>query len=188
MHVEGELVHDGALDAGDGHGVLLAAALLQAGERTVLAGGVDERVAAGVDLRLAAAEVQRGSVLGMLRALDVGLHREQVGAAGLGGRAATLTGLGDALGGGAQLLLTALVMRDARGELLGGTLLGALAQGTYTLEAKLEGTGAHETGDRLGVGDLKWPAANGRATPYRARAWAIRAHALMSCLRRRQLR
>jgi hypothetical protein len=155
VHRERELVHDGALDARDLHGVLIAAALLEAGERAVLAGGVDERVAAGVDLRLTAAEVQRGRVLGALRALDVGLHREQVGATGLRRRAAILAGLRDALGGRAQLLLATPVVRDARGQLLGRALFRTLAQGTHTLEAKLEGTGAHETRDRRGRGDLK---------------------------------
>jgi outer membrane lipoprotein SlyB len=141
---ERHLVHDRPLDAGDLHGVLLAAALLQTGERAVLTCGMHERVAARIDLSLAAAEVQRRRLLGALRALEVGLHREEVGAAGLSRHAAALAGLLDALVGGGKVLLAAPLMGQAGGELLGRALLGALAQGTNALETKLKGTGAHE--------------------------------------------
>jgi len=124
--------------------MLLATALLQAGERAVLACGVHERVAARVDLCLAATEVERRRLLGALRALDVGLHREEVGAAGPLRHAAALTGLRDALDGGAEVLFAAPLMGKARGQLLGRALLGALAQGTHALETKLKGTGAHD--------------------------------------------
>jgi hypothetical protein len=144
MHAEGELVHHRAVGAGGLLGVLLAAALLEAGEGAVLARGVDERVAARVDLRLAASEVERGGLFGVLRALDVGLHGKEVGAAGLRGRAAALARLRDALGGRVQLFLTAPPMGDAGGELLGGALFGALSEGAYALEAEGEGAGTHE--------------------------------------------
>jgi len=144
MHAQGELVHHRALGAGDLHVVLLAAALLEAGQGAVLAGGVDERVAARIDLRLAASEVERGGLLGALRALDVGLHGQQVGAAGLRGRAAALARPGDALGGGAQRFLAAPLMGDAARKLLGGALLRALPEGANALEAEREGSGTHE--------------------------------------------
>jgi hypothetical protein len=143
VHGERDLVHHSAVETGGVRGVLLAAALLQAGECPMLAGGVDERVTARVDLRLATAEIQRGRVLRVLGALDVGLHREQVRATGLRRGAAILASPCDAIGGGAQRLLTALVMGDARRQLLGRALLGTLAQGAHTLKAELEGTGAH---------------------------------------------
>jgi hypothetical protein len=144
MHAQGELVHHGAVGAGGLQGVLLAAALLEARQGAVLARGVDERVAARVDLRLAAPEVERGGLLGALRALDVGLHREQVGAAGLRRRAAALARPGDALLGGAQLVLAAPLMGDAARKLLGGALLSALPEGANALEAEREGAGSHE--------------------------------------------
>jgi hypothetical protein len=43
----------------------------------------------------------------------------------------------------------------ARGQLLGRALLGALAQGTHTLEAKLKWTDAHDPRDRRAGSDLK---------------------------------
>jgi hypothetical protein len=155
VDAERELVHDGAVGAGGVQGVLLAAALLETGEGAVLASGVDEGVAARVDLGLAAPEIKLRRVLGALRALDVGLHGEEVGAGRLGRSAAVLAGEVHALGGSAQLLLADAVVGDARGELLGRALLGALTQGTDALEAELEGAGAHETRDRRRPGDLK---------------------------------
>lgn len=152
MHGERDLVHLRALGAGDLAGVLLAAALLQAGERAVLAGGVDERGTAGVDLGVAAAEVQRGGLLGALRALDVGLHRKEVGGGRRRGVAARMARTGDALGGGLELLGAAALMGDAGGELLGALLLGTLAQCEDALEAELEGTGAH--GEVIGRGGV----------------------------------
>ena len=110
----------------------------------MLAGGVDERAATRVDLHLATTEVERRSVLGAQGALDVGLHREQVGTAGVARPAAALAGVGDALPGGEQLFLAAPVMGEAGGELLGRTLLGALAKITHALETKLKRTEAHE--------------------------------------------
>jgi hypothetical protein len=144
MHAQGELVHHGALGAGGLHVVLLATALLEAGQGAVLAGGVDERVAARVDLRLAAPEVERRGLLGLLSALDVGVHREQIGATGLRGRATALASLCDALGGRAQLVLAAPVMGDARRKLLGRALLGALAERADALETEREGSGSHD--------------------------------------------
>jgi hypothetical protein len=152
VHGERDLVHLRALGAGDLTGVLLAAALLQAGERAVLAGGMDERGAAGVDLRVAAAEVQGGGLLGALRALEVGLHRKQVRGGHRRGTAAHVTGSVDALGGGLELLGTAALTGDAGGELLGALLLRAFAQCPDALEAKLEGTGAH--GAVIGSGSV----------------------------------
>jgi hypothetical protein len=139
-----QLVHRGAFDTGVVDRVLGAPALLQAREGAMLAGGVHERGAARVDLCLAATEVERRGVLRALGALDVGLHRKQVGAAGVTHHAAAVAGLGDALRSREQLLLAAPVMGEADGQLLGGALLGALAQGTDALEAKLKRTGAHE--------------------------------------------
>ena len=139
MDGERDLVHVRALDAGDLAGVLLAAALLQARQRAVLAGGVDERDAACVDLRLAAAEVQGGGLLGALRALDVGLHRQQIGTRRLRDAAALAARALDALGGGLQLLLADALVRDAGGKLLGALLLGALAKRLDALETELEG-------------------------------------------------
>jgi hypothetical protein len=143
MHGERDLVHLRALGTGDLAGMLLAAALLQAGERAVLAGSVDERGAAGVDLRVAAAEVERGGLLGALCALEVGLHRKQVRGGHRRGTAAHVARAVDALGGGLELLGAAALMGDAGGELLGALLLRAFAQCPDALEAKLEGTGAH---------------------------------------------
>lgn len=143
MHGERDLVHLRALGAGDLAGVLLAAALLQAGERAVLAGGMDERGTAGVDLGVAAAEVELGGLLGALRALDVGLHRKKVRGGHRRGAAAHVARTVDALGGGLELLGAAALMGDAGGELLGTLLLRALAKCADALEAKLEGTGAH---------------------------------------------
>jgi hypothetical protein len=143
VHGERDLVHLRALGAGDLAGMLLAAALLQAGERAVLAGGMDQRGAAGVDLRVAAAEVERGGLLGTLRALDVGLHRQKIGARGLRDAAALVARTVEALGGGLELLGAAAPMGDAGGELLGALLLRALAKCADALETKLEGTAAH---------------------------------------------
>jgi hypothetical protein len=143
MHGERDLVHLRALGAGDLAGMLLAAALLQAGERAVLAGGMDERGTAGVDLRVAAAEVERSGLLGALRALDVSLHRKKVRGGHRRGTAAHVARTVDALGGGLELLRAAALMGDAGGELLGALLLGALAKCPHALETKLEGTGAH---------------------------------------------
>jgi len=143
MYGERDLVHLRALGAGDLAGVLLAAALLQAGERAVLAGGVDERGAAGVDLGVAAPEIERGGLLGALRTLDVGLHRKKVCGGHRRGTAAHVARTVDALGGGLELLGTAALMGDAGGELLGTLLLGTLAKCADALEAKLEWTAAH---------------------------------------------
>jgi hypothetical protein len=143
MHGERDLVHLRTLCAGDLAGVLLAAALLQAGERAVLAGGVDERGPAGVDLRVAAAEVELGGLLSALRALEVCLHREEVCGGHRRGPAAHVARTVDALGGGLELLGPAAAMGDAGGELLGALLLRALAKRPDALETKLEGTGAH---------------------------------------------
>jgi hypothetical protein len=139
-----QLVHDGAFATGGLERVLSAPALLEAREGAVLAGGVDERVATRVDLRLATTEVDRRGVLRAQRALDVGLHRKQVGAAGVARPAAALAGVGDALPRGEQLFLAAPVMGEADGKLLGRTLLGALAQCTDALKAKLKRSDAHE--------------------------------------------
>jgi hypothetical protein len=161
-----QLVHGGAFDTGVVERVLGAPALLEAREGAMLAGGVHERVATRVDLRLAATEVERCRVLCPLGALDVGLHREQVGAAGVARRAAALAGIGDTLRGGVQLVLAAPVMGEAGGQLFGRTLLGALAQGTDALKAKLKRTGAHESRHRRVGGELKAP--RGRYTRCRA--------------------
>jgi len=143
MHGERDLVHLRTLRAGDLAGVLLAAALLQAGERAVLAGGMHERGTASVDLGVAATEVERGGLLGALRALDVGLHRKEVGGGHGRGTAADVARTVDALGGGLELLCAASLMGDAGGELLGALLLRTLAKCADALEAKLEGTRAH---------------------------------------------
>jgi hypothetical protein len=139
-----QLVHDGAFATGVLECVLRAPALLEAREGAMLAGGVDERAATRVDLHLATTEVERRGVLGAQRALDVGLHREQVGAAGVARPAAALAGVGDALRSGVQLFLAAPAMGEAGGKLLGRPLLGALAKCTDALKAKLERTEAHE--------------------------------------------
>jgi hypothetical protein len=110
----------------------------------VLAGGVDERRAAGVDICLAATEQNRGGLLGALRALQVGLHRQQPRPAGMDDAAAHVARLRDALGGGMKLLLAVALVREAGGKLLGRALLGALAKRADALEAKLEWTSAHE--------------------------------------------
>jgi hypothetical protein len=150
-----QLVHGGALDTGGLDGVLLAAPLLEAGEGAVLASGVHERVAACIDLRLAASEVERRGVRRALRTFDIGLHGEEVRAAGVRGRAAAGAGVDDALRGSVQLILAAPVMSEAGGQRLGGVLLGALAQGTDALEAKVERTGTHESGHRRVADELK---------------------------------
>jgi hypothetical protein len=143
MHRQRELVHLGTLDAGALERVLLAPALLQAGESAVLAGGVDERRAAGVDIRLAAAEVDGRGLLGALRTLEVGLHRQQPRPAGVDDVAAHMARLRHARGSGLKLLLAVALVREAGGELLGRALLGALAKRADALETKLKGTSAH---------------------------------------------
>jgi hypothetical protein len=144
MHGQRDLVHVGTLDASALERVLLAPALLEAGEGAMLAGGVDERRAARVDIGLTATQVDGRGLLRALRALDVGLHRQQPRAAGIGDAAARMARLGHALGRGLQLLLAVAMVGEAGGQLLGRALLGTLAKHAYALEAKLKGTSAHE--------------------------------------------
>src|SRR5436305_8838804 len=115
-------------------GVLVAAALLQALQRAVVAGGPHERAAARVDVGLAAAEIECGRLARELSALEVGLVCDEVGAAAGRRRTPAAAGREHALVSGVEALFATPLLGEAGGEELLGVLLGALAQSAHALE------------------------------------------------------
>jgi hypothetical protein len=120
-------------------------ALAQPLERVALARGVHERGVPGGDLRLAAVELEGGRLAGALQPVEPGLRGHEVGPTQLrvAVRADVLAGAVALVRRGAQQRGAVEAVGEAGGVFLLGLVLGALAQGTDTLEPEREGWGTH---------------------------------------------
>lgn len=145
---ECDLVEDGALDARDLTGVVVATALLEPFERLPLPSRLAQGVATGVDLGVVTVEVERARLTRLSDTLEVGLVGDQLaridgsrGSGPLRGERAR-----ELLAGHPQAIGAARPPGHRPGQLLLGEILAALAQGTQALEGKAKR--AHGRGSR----------------------------------------